>query len=224
MNSVCRFTCVVASIGFVFAVAPTARAQTPAQMEYERQQREYRQQMEQQRQEQLRQQQIMNENARRQQEESRRLNAPAAPSATPGYQGGTPQAPSRSQAAGRAAPPVVTTATDWFSTCSSKAYGGTDVYVARSTISRSGDMVRMWDMYDFKTQQNADGTRFLSAKHEHEYDCKQPRRRMLSITGYSGNMGKGSVVGSEKTSFPWDPIAAGDFIESCYWKIACGKK
>lgn len=61
----------------VFGVVPHgARAQTPAQMEYERQQREYRQQQEQQRQEQLRQQQLMNENARRQQEESRRLNAP----------------------------------------------------------------------------------------------------------------------------------------------------
>ena len=46
-------------------------AQTPAQMEYERQQREYRQQQERQRQEQQ-QQQLMNENARRQQEESRR--------------------------------------------------------------------------------------------------------------------------------------------------------
>ena len=61
----------------VFGVVPLwARAQTPTQMEYERQQREYRQQQEQQRQEQLRQQQLMNENARRQQEESRRLNAP----------------------------------------------------------------------------------------------------------------------------------------------------
>lgn len=47
-------------------------AQTPAQMEYERQQREYWRQQEQQRQEQQRQQQLMQENARRQQEESRR--------------------------------------------------------------------------------------------------------------------------------------------------------
>jgi len=44
---------------------PVAWAQTPAQMEYERQQREYSRQQEQQRQEQQRQQQQMNENARR---------------------------------------------------------------------------------------------------------------------------------------------------------------
>ena len=54
-------------------LAPRALlAQTPAQMEYERQQREYWRQQEQQRQEQQRQQQLMNENARRQQDESRR--------------------------------------------------------------------------------------------------------------------------------------------------------
>jgi hypothetical protein len=71
------------------AIAPVG-AQTPAQMEYDRQQREYRQQQEQQRQEQQRQQQLMNENARRQQEESRQLNAPKGQSSAPG-QGTTPR-------------------------------------------------------------------------------------------------------------------------------------
>ena len=47
-----------------------AWSQTPAQMEYDRQQREYWRAQEQQRQEQQRQQQIMDENARRQQQES----------------------------------------------------------------------------------------------------------------------------------------------------------
>ena len=66
------------------ALAPHgAAAQTPAQMEYDRQQREYRQQQEQQRQDQQRQQQLMNENARRQQEESRQLNAPSGQYARP---------------------------------------------------------------------------------------------------------------------------------------------
>ena len=70
----------------------TAWAQTPAQMEYERQQREYRQQQEQQRQEQQRQQQLMNENARRQQEESKRLNAPMGQSPTPSQGAASPKA------------------------------------------------------------------------------------------------------------------------------------
>ncbi len=69
-----------------------AIAQTPQQMEYERQQREYWRQQEQQRQEQQRQQQIMNENARRQQEESSRLNAPPGSGASPAAPGGAPAA------------------------------------------------------------------------------------------------------------------------------------
>ena len=59
------------------AVTASGLAQTPAQLEYERQQREYWRQQEQQRQEQQRQQQIMQDNARRQQEESSRINAPS---------------------------------------------------------------------------------------------------------------------------------------------------
>ncbi|HET9025520.1 MAG TPA: hypothetical protein VFN64_13175 [Burkholderiaceae bacterium] len=78
------------------SMAGAMQAQTPGQMEYERQQREYWRQQEQQRQEQQRQQQLMQDNARRQQEESSRLNAPAGqapagpvPGAGPG-RGGDP--------------------------------------------------------------------------------------------------------------------------------------
>ena len=71
-----RFTKVVAAFGagavLLLSVGQWAHAQTPAQMEYERQQREYRQQQEQQRQDQQRLQQLQNDNARRQQEESNR--------------------------------------------------------------------------------------------------------------------------------------------------------
>ena len=95
------------------AAVGVSSAQTPAQMEYERQQREYWRQQEQQRKEQQRQQQIMQENARRQQQESSRINAPAgqssgsySPPATQGSAGGTQGArgadPSGAQAASAA--------------------------------------------------------------------------------------------------------------------------
>jgi hypothetical protein len=77
-----------ASAALLASALSTSYAQTPGQMEYERQQREYWRQQEQQRQEQQRQQQIMQENARRQQEESRRSNA--SPGAGTGNQSGTP--------------------------------------------------------------------------------------------------------------------------------------
>ncbi|MEO8186848.1 MAG: hypothetical protein ABI580_05720 [Burkholderiaceae bacterium] len=67
---------VLTGIALTAAVGMSS-AQTPAQMEYERQQREYRLQLERQQQQQQQQQQLMNENARRQQEQSSRANAPA---------------------------------------------------------------------------------------------------------------------------------------------------
>lgn len=85
------------------AVAGLSSAQTPAQLEYERQQRENWRQQEQQRQEQQRLQQLMNDNARRQQEESSRINAPSGQGGSvapvpPGPSGGAPGA--RSDTAG----------------------------------------------------------------------------------------------------------------------------
>lgn len=81
--------CTVSGIG-----TQSALAQTPAQLEYERQQREYWRQQEQQRQEQQRLQQQMNENARVQQEQSRRFMESTKPSGSyaPGAAQGSPGA------------------------------------------------------------------------------------------------------------------------------------
>ena len=207
----------------VLAGAPQhAWAQTPAQMEYERQQREYSRQQEQQRQEQQRQQQLMNENARRQQEESRRLNAPAGQSSTPGYQGATPQmAPG--QPRGQANASAATAAAKWEEVGSHKAYGGMDIYSDRVTMRRSGDLVKLWEMWDFKTAQVIGGTRVLSVQNQYEYDCKGARRRMLATAGFSGHMGKTLVVDTGHSPGAWETVAPGTYQEYLR-KIACGKK
>lgn len=107
MSRLTRSTVMVAAMLLTaLALAPPGtRAQTPEQMEYDRQQRQYQQQQEQQRQEQQRQQQQMDDNARRQQEESRQWNAPASQSATeeptysaPSHGGGSSAAPTMSPA------------------------------------------------------------------------------------------------------------------------------
>lgn len=75
MKSVFRCGLLAVSAATLATVVGISSAQTPAQLEYERQQREYWRQQEQQRQEQQRQQQLMQDNARRQQEGSSRSNA-----------------------------------------------------------------------------------------------------------------------------------------------------
>jgi hypothetical protein len=199
-------------------------------MEYERQQREYSRQQEQQRQEQQRQQQIMNENARRQQEESRRLNAPMPQSqgSTPsyqgsqGYQGGTRQAAPRQQEL-RSNATAATAAAKWAVVARSPDRGGAVVYADPVTLGRAGNVARMWALWDFKTTQIVEGKRLLSAKWQDEYDCKAARMRNLSITGFSGNLGKGSVVGYGSSAFPWESVAPGSIKEDLR-KFACGKR
>lgn len=222
MNIPSRAAFIAAAI-LLMAPALTPRygwAQTPAQMEYERQQREYRQQLERQREEQQRQQQLMNENARRQQEESRRLNAPASQSATPSYQAATPQTTARPPGTGTDAT-AATAAAKWVKIESSP--GGRDIYADSVTILRSGNTAKMWDMRDFKTAQVVQGTRFSSFKAQHEYDCKGARMRNLSVTAFPGHMGEGQALRSENRRLVWEAVAPGS-TEEALLKVACAKK
>ena len=232
MNIPSRPTFIVAAVLLMTpAIAPpVAWAQTPAQMEYERQQREYWRQQEQQRQEQQRQQQIMNENARRQQEESRRFNAPTPQSQSPtpgypgsqGYQGGTRQTAPQQQAL-RSNATAATAAAKWALVDRSPDRGGAVIYGDPVTLQRSGNLARMWTLWDYKTTQVVEGKRLLSAKWQDEFDCKAGRMRNISITGFSGNMGKGAVVGYGNSAFPWESVAPGS-IKDDLRKFACGKK
>jgi len=98
------------------------------------------------------------------------------------------------------------------------------VYAARSTIRRSGNLVTMWDMHDFKAQQAFQGKQYLSLKNQMEYDCKGARSRLLSTTAYSGHSGKGGVVVSDVPVSPaWQAFAGGSPAEALS-KIACALK
>jgi hypothetical protein len=232
MNIPSRSAFIAAAILLIApAIGPQiAWAQTPAQMEYERQQREYWRQQEQQRQEQQRQQQIMNENARRQQEESRRLNAPMPQSQSPapsyqgsqGYQGGTRQTAPQQQAL-RSNATAATAAAKWAVVARSPDRGGAVAYADPVTLRRSGNLARLWELWDFKTTQVVEGKRLLSTRWQNEYDCKAARMRNLSITGFSGHMGNGTVVGYGNALTPWEPVAAGT-IKADLRNFACGKK
>ena len=102
------------------------------------------------------------------------------------------------------------------------ANGGMDVYVARSTIRRSGHSAEMWDPWDFETAHQFEGKRFLSARNQYEYDCAGTRRRMLATVGFSEHMGQGAVVGSGSAMLAWEPVGASGPIRD-YWNIACAK-
>ena len=118
--------------------------------------------------------------------------------------------------AGAEAPAAV----QWTLLGSSLANGGMDVYVAPSSIRRSGDRARMLGLFDFKMRQSIAGKAFLSARNDYEYDCARARQRMLTTTGFSGPMGKGAVVDSSENPLPWEPVGTSG-VAFEHWQVAC---
>ena len=97
-------------------------------------------------------------------------------------------------------------------------------YVHAATIQRTGDIVKMWYMIDFKLPQEDKSTKpFLSTKDQSEYDCKGERARTVYYNNYNEKMGTGKILFTLKDPLQWRPIAAGSVAEVLL-KIACGKK
>jgi hypothetical protein len=100
---------------------------------------------------------------------------------------------------------------------------GMTVYVDLDAIRRKGDLVKMWQLFDFKTKQTAAGDSFLSSKIQSEYDCTEERSRRIAYTDFSGNMGRGKVVDNDSYKGEWQPVAP-ESMAQALWKLACRKQ
>lgn len=101
--------------------------------------------------------------------------------------------------------------------------GQAEIYIDKTTITRSGNMAKMWSLQELKTPGSAGGAAYTSLKRLDEYDCKNPRTRGVEIAAFPKPMAQGDAVASEKGSGQWAKIAPGSAIEAM-WKIACGKE
>ena len=97
------------------------------------------------------------------------------------------------------------------------------LYLDMATIRRNGNLVKLWDLMDYKTTQEFSNHSFLSTKQQTEYDCKEERGRQLAYSFFSGQMGSGKNVNTNNDTGKWAPIQPGSVGEA-KWKIACGKK
>ncbi len=108
------------------------------------------------------------------------------------------------------------------------AVGGNDsftTYADLATIRKSGNRVKMWDLFDYKVVMisKANGTRRLSQAGQTEYDCKEETRGLVTFIWYSKNMGAGEVVYSSGAIHDeFEPISPGSTEETLF-KVACGK-
>jgi hypothetical protein len=99
---------------------------------------------------------------------------------------------------------------------------GRTVYVNPATIRRNSNLVKMWQLYDYKTVQTVGGIRFLTAEEQWEFDCAEDRGRVVALKGFSGNMASGTMVYTNSEVGKWISVMPNS-IGHTVWKIACGK-
>jgi len=97
------------------------------------------------------------------------------------------------------------------------------VYIDPATVHRTGDVVELGVLDDFKAVQTRGADRYLSSRAQEEHDCTEPRFRLRALTNFSGNMGSGSVVYKRSGESRWAPIPPKALAKSV-WKFACSKK
>jgi hypothetical protein len=95
-------------------------------------------------------------------------------------------------------------------------------YVDLATVRKQGNSVKMWSLLDYKTiQRREGGPPYLSLTTQFEYNCYEQRSRMLALTVYSENMGRGEVVIAQTfADRPWEAVQPGTRSEMI-WEIAC---
>lgn len=99
----------------------------------------------------------------------------------------------------------------------------TTLYIDPSTIQREGNLAKMWHLTDYRKPTRDISEPYLSAKDQHEYDCKQAKSRRRASSQHSESMGGGKVVYSDSYITRWKPVPPGSGVE-VLWKLACGKK
>jgi hypothetical protein len=101
---------------------------------------------------------------------------------------------------------------------------GFTAYVDIQSIRKKGNIVEMWDLYDYKTlQTNYNGSKYFSSIHLQEYDCEEDTTRGLRSIDFSANMRGGNVV--YMTEYPEPTLSQNSpgSLGAEIWKFACGK-
>ena len=98
-----------------------------------------------------------------------------------------------------------------------------DIYVDYGSIRKNGNKVKMWEMSNFKTLQEAGGIKYLSTVSQYEYDCQEETMGQTAIIAYEGNMGVTPISHDEFVRVKPAPVPPNS-IATIMWKIACGRE
>ena len=82
-------------------------------------------------------------------------------------------------------------------------YDGDTNYIDPATIRKEGSLRKVWEILDLK-QRHKDGE--MSRRSRSEYDCKNERRRFMSISEHSEPMARGETLRSVTNTSGWYDI------------------
>src|ERR1035437_6313004 len=94
-------------------------------------------------------------------------------------------------------------------------------YVDPSSIRKTGNIVTMSFIWDFKTAQTYDDKQFMSVKIQEEYNCKKEQFRMVHQSLHSEPMDTGQEIFSKSYSDnKFEPISGS--AHQSLLRMACG--
>ncbi|SEQ94381.1 hypothetical protein SAMN05421690_100417 [Nitrosomonas sp. Nm51] len=111
---------------------------------------------------------------------------------------------------------------DWTQIGENDSDDGYIVYADLISAQSAGGRVKMWVLYDYKTEQKASGTNFLSKKIRRDYNCREAGIRTLAFSLFSWNMEKGELLRSYNQPQQWERVQPGS-MKAVEWKTACEK-
>lgn len=94
------------------------------------------------------------------------------------------------------------------------------VYADPDTIQRTLNIVKMWGIFDYRIVAK-NGAK--SEKRKVEYNCKQRKARMLSVSFHSKQMGRGVILATlnkKELNHHWEEVSPGSIVEASL-KFAC---
>lgn len=94
------------------------------------------------------------------------------------------------------------------------------LYFDPKTIRHEGTRATLWQLTDLKWNST---TRFLSFKSHKEFDCEQPRVRVLQVIEFSRRMGTGRSAAGYIENGNWQWVEERS-VNHTLWKAACGKR
>ena len=92
-------------------------------------------------------------------------------------------------------------------------------YADPESIRKTGNMVKMWSLYDYKFPQKPG---VISIRQKSEYNCIEKKRRQLFLSAYSGRMNNGEIILiSNQPENDWERVPLGS-VRKAMLEFACG--